>query len=313
MSLEKAMSALSFIPPDDRETWVRMGMALKNEFADNAFDAWTMWSQGAESYDEKSAKAVWRSIKSAGKVGIGTLFHEAAARGWRDNGTHRGPLTAREIEEKRAAQAARDAATIAEDDRKGRGYRVAAELSQKLIDACSRETHYYLNSKGLPEAIGLVADGVLVVPMRNLQTNQLQGAQTIEWMPEERQWQKKMVPGMRAKGAVLRLGSPRAAETYLAEGYATCLSIEAAIRRLKLNSSVLVCFSDSNLACIASMLTGRVFVIADNDVSCAGEKAAKKTGFPYVMSDVIGFDANDHHQKFGLTALCALIMKVRKM
>lgn len=312
MSLDKATSALSFVPPQDRDLWIRMGMAIKSEFAEDGFDAWDSWSQGAESYDARSAKSVWRSISAAGKVGLGTLFHEAAANGWRDNGEHRGPLTPQEEAEKRRARAARDAATVAEEARKERGYREAAESSQKVIEQCELKTHFYLNSKGLPDVLALVNDSTLIVPMRNLETNRLQGMQTIDWLPQERRWEKKMAHGMRAKGAVLRLGNQRAKETFLCEGYATGLSIELALRRLRLNACVLICFSDSNMAHVATRINGAAFVVADNDLSLAGEKAAKKTGLSWCMSDVVGEDANDLHQRAGMVALCKLIIDVRR-
>lgn len=312
MSMQKAITALSFVPPHDRETWVRMGMAMKAEFLEDGFDPWDSWSQGADSYNAQAARSVWRSIGAVGKIGIGTLFHEAAANGWRDNGEHRGPLTAQEEAERRRARAVREAAIAAEDARKQRGYRQAAAQAQRLIAGCSMKTHYYLNAKGLPDVLALVADAKLVVPMRDLEKNALVGVQTIEWLPSERRWEKKMAPGMRARGAVLRLGNQRAQETFLCEGYATGLSIELAARRMRLNASVLVCFSDSNLAHVAPMVPGRAFVIVDNDVSQAGEKAAIKTGLPYRMSDVVGEDANDLHQRAGLMALCSLLMEVRK-
>lgn len=312
MSIHKAAGALSFVPPHDRDLWVRMGMAIKSEFAEDGFDTWDSWSQGAESYDVRSAKAVWRSIGAAGKVGIGTLFHEAAANGWRDNDESRAPLTEQEQAEKRRARAARDAATLAEEARKQRAYRAAADASQKVIEQCELKTHYYLNSKGLPDVVALVNDSTLIVPMRNLETNQLQGMQSIDWIAGERRWEKKMAFGMRAKGAVLRLGNQRSKETFLCEGYATGLSIELALRRLRLNACVLVCFSDSNMAHVAAKVTGAAFVLADNDVSLAGEKAAKKTGLPWSMSDVVGEDANDLHHRAGLVALCKLIIDVRR-
>ncbi|MGZ8339120.1 MAG: PriCT-2 domain-containing protein [Telluria sp.] len=312
MSLDKATSALSFVPPHDRDLWVKMGMCIKSEFSEDGFDAWDTWSQGAESYNAHSAKAVWRSISAAGKVGIGSLFHEAAANGWRDNGEHRGPMTEQELAEKRRARAARDAATIAEEARKNRAYRAAADASAKVIEQCELKTHLYLSSKGLPNVVALVNDTTLIVPMRNLQTNQVQGLQSIDWISGERRWEKKMQFGMRAKGAVLRLGNQRAKETFLCEGYATGLSIELALRRLRLNASVLVCFSDSNLVHVATLVKGSTFVFADNDLSLAGEKAAKKTGLPYCMSDVVGEDANDLHQRAGMVALCKLIIDVRR-
>lgn len=275
MTMQKAISALSFVPPNDRDLWVKMGMAIKSEFAEDGFDAWDSWSQGAESYSEKSARAVWRSIGAAGKIGIGSLFREAAANGWRDDGAHRGPLTEQEHAERRKNRAAREVDNIAEENRKHEAYRAAAAAAQKVIEECELKTHYYLNSKGLPDVVALVNDSTLVVPMRNLETNQLQGIQSIDWLPAERRWEKKMAFGMRAKGSVLRLGSQRAKETFLCEGYATGLSIGMALRRLRLQASVLICFSDSNMAHVATMVTGAAFVCADNDVSLAGERAAQ--------------------------------------
>lgn len=312
MTIQKAIAALSFIPSHDRETWVRMGMAIKSEFGEDAFEAWDSWSQGADSYNERSARAVWRSINAAGKISIGSLFHEAAANGWRDNGEHRGPLTEHELAERRRRRTAREAANAAEENRKHQAYRAAAVGAQNLIEQCELKTHYYLNAKGLPDVVALVNDMTLVVPMRNLETNHLQGAQTINWIADERRWEKKMATGMRAKGAVLRLGSPRAMEVFLCEGYATGLSIELALRRLRLNASVLVCFSDSNMAHVATQIKTPAFVIADNDKSLAGERAAVKTGLPWRMSDQLGEDANDLHQRAGLAALCKLILDVRK-
>ncbi len=172
--------------------------------------------------------------------------------------------------------------------------------------------HDYLIRKGLPDVQGLVMpEGELLVAMRNLSTNELQGAQVIRWLPEEMKWDKKMVPGMKAKGAVLRLGKP-ASETFLCEGYATGLSIQFAARSVGLGASVLVCFSDSNLAYVAPMVKGRCFVFADNDKSGAGERAAQQTGLPYCMSDETGEDANDLHVRAGLMAVAAKLMAVRR-
>lgn len=312
MSIQKVISALSFVPPHDRDTWVKMGMAIKSEFAEDGFDTWDAWSQGADSYNVNAAKSVWKSIGAVGKVGIGSLFHEAAAHGWQDDGARRGPLTPDEVNEKRRARIAREAAVSAEEARKQHGYTEAVTRAQALIASCSTKPHYYLNSKGLPTALALVADSTLVVPMRDADTNALRGAQTIDWLPTERRYEKKMIFGMRARGAVLRLGSQRAKETFLCEGYATGLSIEMALRRLRLNAAVLVCFSDSNMAHVASLIDGTAFVIADNDVSLAGEKAARKSGLPWVMSDRLSEDANDLHQRAGLLAVCSLLMAARK-
>ena len=122
-----------------------------------------------------------------------------------------------------------------------------------------------------------------------------------------------MKPGMRAKGAVFRMGDKTAPETFLVEGYATGLSVHAALRSVGLRASVLVCFSANNLEFIAPQLKGRAFVCADNDKSGTGEKSAQATGLPYCMSPIVGEDMNDLHARAGLMAVCAQLMAVRRL
>lgn len=193
------------------------------------------------------------------------------------------------------------------------GWRAAAERAQELLKYAKPDTHYYLNAKGLPDALGQVVETTLIVPMRHLHTNALQGVQLIDWVPEERRYQKKMNYGMRARGAVFRLGSHSALTTILCEGYATGLSIEKAVRQMRLNASVLICFSDSNMVHVASMVKGRAYIFADHDKSQAGEIAAKKTGLPYCMSEIEGEDANDYHQRAGIMSLCQIVMGLQSM
>lgn len=193
-----------------------------------------------------------------------------------------------------------------------RKHQAAAVRASELIAQCSSGPHGYLRYKGLPDVNALsLPDETLVVPMRDMHTNALRGAQLIRWVAEERRWDKKMLPSMRAKGAVLRLGPRMAHETILCEGFATGLSIERAAAQLRLSAAVLVCFSDSNMAHVAPMVKGSAFVFADNDASQAGERAAKATGLPYCMADVVGWDANDLHAERGLFAVCKALMEVR--
>lgn len=227
------------------------------------------------------------------------------------NDPHARPWTE---EEKRAWQAKRQAAR--EDQQ--RLQQRAAHRAAELLRETQPHHHDYLYRKGFPNAEGLVLpDGGLLVPMRDWKTNELRGAQVIRWTDTEEEpgvmrWVKKMTYGMRAQGAVLRLGSPRALETIFCEGFATGLSIEAAARQMRLNAAVLVCFSDSNMALVAGQITkGRRYVFADNDKSGAGERAAQATGLPYCMSPVLGEDANDMHVRAGLLAVCGLLMRVR--
>ena len=214
--------------------------------------------------------------------------------------------------EKRAMALQRQTAS-AEIERKREN---AALQAAMLLRTTVPGPHDYLIRKGLRDTQGLcLPDGGLLVPMRNLSTNDLQGAQIIRWLPEEMRWEKKMVHGMRAKGAVLRLGPKAARETFLCEGYATDLSIEIAARQMRLSVDVLICFSDSNLVHVAELLTASKtprYVFADNDKSGAGERAAKESGLPYCMSEVVGEDANDTHVRAGVMAVACLLMKARR-
>lgn len=187
-----------------------------------------------------------------------------------------------------------------------------AQQAAEMVRTAVLGEHNYLHFKGLPDARGLVqADGGLLVPMRSL-SGTLQGAQVIRWDPEMRRYDKRMLPGMKAKGAVLRIGPPRASQTFLCEGYATGLSIELAVRQMRLSAAVLVCFSANNLSHVAPSVAGPKFVFADNDESGTGERVALDTGLPYCMSNRVGEDANDLHVRAGLMAVCNKLMNVRR-
>ena len=211
--------------------------------------------------------------------------------------------------EKAAWKAKRQAAQASQEQ----DYQRAAVRAAEMMRAAKPMEHNYLHRKGFTDAQGFVTeDGALLIPMRNLQTNNLQGVQVIRWDEEARTFTKKMIPGMRAKGAVYRMGDRTAPETILCEGYATGLSIVAALRSVGLRASVLVCFSAHNLELIAPQLKGRAYVFADHDKSGTGEKSAQATGLPYCMSPVMGEDANDLHARAGLFAVCQLLMEVRR-
>lgn len=73
-------SALSHMPSDDRDLWVRMGMALR-VLGKIGEGLWTEWSQKSEKYDPKDAARVWRSLKPT-DTGHEAVFAEAQRQGW---------------------------------------------------------------------------------------------------------------------------------------------------------------------------------------------------------------------------------------
>ena len=186
----------------------------------------------------------------------------------------------------------------------------ARKVAEGMLRRAKQDTHPYLATKGFPEEKGLVLDGELLIPMREFSVyKQVNSVQRIA-----ADGTKLFLPGGKAKSSVFFIGRVMARERWLVEGYATGLSVRAALRLLYRDAQVIVCFSAGNLAHIGRVLKAfepKACVVADNDDSSAGEKAAKDTGLRWVMPQEIGTDANDMHRKHGLHALAELIRTVR--
>lgn len=279
--------AIRAIPSDDRETWVQVGMAVKSELGDEGFDLWDSWSRTSDRYKASSAKAVWRSIRPQGGITVRTLYKLARENGWQGIGTIAPiqPPSRREIKidyelMKRRRKAAQ---------------RAAAMLSDSHLDV-----HPYLASKGFPEQQINVLDGAALIPMRC--GGELVGCQSID-----ADGNKKFLFGQKSSGAEFVFGN--GALHVLCEGYATALSAQAVLRNLKVPYSIHVTFSAGNMKRIARGLPGGV-VLADNDASQTGERVALEIGWPYFMSDVVGEDFNDFHQRVGTFAAA---MKLRPL
>ena len=167
----------------------------------------------------------------------------------------------------------------------------AAGHAHKMIREAKVLPHPYLAAKGFEHRRGLVLDDLLLIPARDEQ-GRLLSLQTISADGE-----KLYLPGGRMKGARLHLGRER--ERWICEGYATALSVQAALNMLSRRASVVMAFSAGNLRQVAREGDR---IVADHDESGAGERFARATGLPYWMPPEPG-DANDWHQRKGLPAL----------
>ncbi len=169
----------------------------------------------------------------------------------------------------------------------------AAQLAEWTLTQCELSTHPYFAAKGFPEHLVNVWDGKAVIPMRN--AGRIVGCQLID-----ADGGKKFLPGQASGGAEFVMDGK--GMHVVCEGYATGLSVRQALANLKTRATIHVCFSAGNMARIAAKLP-RGLVIADNDASGTGERVAKEIGWPYWMSDTVGEDANDEHQRAGLFKL----------
>lgn len=286
--MNRTREALQFISAQDREMWVRIGMACKAEHGAAAFEIWDEWSRTADNYNPGAARAVWRSIKEGGGITGGTLYHEAAANGWRDtSGEKPSPEMIAEIRRKSEERQKREA------DKSILAHKQAARRAGWILHQCELDQHAYLDKKGFREATGMVwnraeGENILVIPMRI--GRDIVGCQMID-----RDGKKKFLSGQQSAGAEYLIDS--GGRDFYVEGYASGLSLREVLNSLKIRYKIHVCFSAGNLAKIAR---GGGIVIADNDESGAGERAAIATGLPYWMSDETGEDINDAHQRLGV-------------
>lgn len=81
------VDALKHIDPDPRDTWIRVGMALRNTGAgDEAYQLWCEWSSRSPKYDEQVQRRQWASLRQwrhdGTEVAIRTLFWLAEQAGW---------------------------------------------------------------------------------------------------------------------------------------------------------------------------------------------------------------------------------------
>lgn len=77
---------LSYIPSDDYDVWLTVGMALKHEGC--GWETWDDWSRSSSKYQEGVCERKWRSFNelNAGEPATGgTIDHLARLNGWSDD------------------------------------------------------------------------------------------------------------------------------------------------------------------------------------------------------------------------------------
>jgi len=83
IDFDELVEAIQFIPAENRDDWLHVGMALKDTNNAAAFDLWDAWSRrtNADNYDHKSQMSVWKSFKG-GSITIATVYDLAIKNGW---------------------------------------------------------------------------------------------------------------------------------------------------------------------------------------------------------------------------------------
>lgn len=285
--------ALQFINADDRDTWLRMAMAVKLELGDAGFDIWDAWSRTSPQYSELDARHVWKSCKAHGKVTVATLLYEAQQNGFK---LASGERMSQEQAEERARQ--REEARRQSEAEERRRQADAAALANRIWDAAADCTyHPYLERKGV-QAHGLRvgswplhkktgehygnAENVLLIPIRDAKGNitTLQGIWDVR--PYGYETDKTYLRDGKKSGSWHMLGQPGDGDTIaLVEGYATGATVRALT-----GWCVVVCFDRTNLRPVAEQFrkanpAALLVICADNDRATEGNPGvanAKQAG-----------------------------------
>lgn len=199
----------------------------------------------------------------------------------------------------------------------------AAGVAARLVAGAELRAHDYLARKGFPDEMALVIDAAavakiggkylvpddggaaIIIPARI--GTAVRNVQLI-WESGE----KKFLANGEMGGASHRIATGR--DRWHCEGFATGLTLRAALKALRHNATVLCCFSASNVETVARGAQGRCYIATDHDKPVpqydglgAGEYFARRSGVPYLLPPNVGDDLNDIHQRDGLFAVQRLI------
>ncbi|MDA7727182.1 PriCT-2 domain-containing protein [Pseudomonadales bacterium] len=213
VTLEKAWSMLSYIPAQDRDTWISVGMALKSELGDDAYSIYDNWSQSASNYQARSVRDVWKSFKRRG-ITFATVAKLALDAGYRDS-ANKLPLPPKIAAPKHSSS--------------------TSDYAKKLFRACNRgdalvSEHEYARAKGIEWAAGagrgkatgkLIGNNsdCIIVPVRNIEATEVQGVQCINRSGIKQSF-GSISGGTLILGNTLKLK----AEWFVAEGWASAVS-----------------------------------------------------------------------------------------
>ncbi|MBF0141765.1 MAG: AAA family ATPase [Magnetococcales bacterium] len=338
-SQEEIQSALySLSPQCDRQTWVTIGMAVKDGLGEAGFTLFDRWSQGGDTYKANDCRNVWKSIKPGGGIGVRTLFKLASDAGWcwtQPSGTYRATMQPPraapcypETQPDRATQAVEKALLVwraSTPARKDHGY-----LRRKGVQPT--ETLREIGLNHLVEIIGYRPKGkfgpfqgetVLVAPI-DVDT----ALTSLSLIDQE--GQKHFLAGGRIKGGYWSSRSLPESDVLglwflVGEGIATCLSACQAVW----DTFGVVALMNTNLPAVAQFLRGRfpkakITILSDiQKIGGAPDpfavEAAKAIGGHLAIPDLgqgrkpEENDFNDMARLFGLDVVRQRILKAQKM
>ncbi|WP_434779311.1 LPD7 domain-containing protein [Neisseria sp. Ec49-e6-T10] len=276
-------TALDYVDSHDRDLWLKMGAALKDELGEEGFPIWDQWSSSAQNYNARAAQATWKSLKS-GHVRINTLFYTAMQNGYQPTKPTVAP-SAEEIAKRQAeAEQKRLQAIEAQKQAQEVTKQKAQYIWQKAVSA--QLAHPYLQAKSItdPECIKGIKQNLykdnqnLIIPM--YQNKEIVSLQFIN-----QDGSKRYMGDGQKEGSYSLIGDAKKMVDgfYMAEGFATAASIYEAT-----GQPVLVAFDAGNLVRVAENLkphypNTEIILAADNDPDNKG--LTKATEAAQILGD----------------------------
>lgn len=275
----------------------------------------------------------WINADTLGKHGKGDGRiicdeHRVTAFNWQTSARATVWLNGRENISK--AERERYARDVADAERKAKeNADRAARIASLIVEASTIGRHAYLAAKGFPDEPVLLIGrdqlaGILEANRKRVDSLVIETCFTGIVIPARHGseirsvqiiWEdgtKKFLAGGSMHGVTHRIAKGR--DTWLCEGFATGLSLRAALKGLRRSDTILMCFSASNVAEVASTVRGRCMIAAENDKPIehfggigTSEHFALKAGKPFVMPPELGMDLNDMHQQQGIFAVQRLL------
>jgi putative DNA primase/helicase len=279
-TLEQVEHAITFIDSTDRDTWIKIGMAIKSELGEAGFDAWDRWSSTADNYSARAAAVSWKSFDNSGGITIATVFGLAKDNGYIPNSTSKPtPPTVEEIAKREAKlNADAEAKAVLRVAAAAKAHSIWNEpLSVLEATQPSVDEHPYLKRKGIQShgakiyrgsvsIGGMDCNGAVMLPT-------MLNGKIISLQFINRDGEKRFLPDSEKGGYLIgkiEAGKP----VCICEGFATGASIHEAT-----GYAVIVAFDAGNLKKIATALRAnkpdlKIILCADDDESGIGQRKA---------------------------------------
>ncbi|MBQ9724043.1 MAG: PriCT-2 domain-containing protein, partial [Neisseriaceae bacterium] len=296
--------ALTYIDANDRDTWLKVGTALKAEFGEQGYELFEEWSRTSPKFDLNAVKSTWKSARVQ-YGNIGYVFNRAKENGFVRQNVK--PMSAAEIEERNRKNRERAAK---EERERAKKQANASRRTKYVFEKRTKQAdpqHPYLVKKGISDPAVLQhirqSGDNLIIPLK--QGKKVVGIQMI--FPNGR----KHIPADTPKrGSALFLGDTHIENLkqgfFVAEGFATAGSIVQATGR-----PCLMTIDAGNMPTVVHSLKNvvqkhhiPVVLCADNDEDHKGEKKAKEAAeilgdtaqviMPdFTAEEIARFQAND--------------------